>query len=110
MFRTRLASHSENVLIALSTCGRTASNREIKSGNFVGSGFLNDPPTVGSGAWIAAPMTTLVMSVPIRLTSKESCRSVAMITRIVRDVEDRIQTQDVRQHEEVQMQRMVSDH
>src|SRR5215212_9932807 len=111
MFRTRLASHSENVLIALSTCGRTASNREIRSPNFVGSGFLSDPPTVGNGAWIAAPMTTLVISVPSRFTSKESCKSVWPRSRGSSEIsKDRIQTQNIRQHEKVQVQRVVPDH
>src|SRR5215207_6013459 len=35
-----------------------------------------EAPTVGHGAWIAAPTVALLMSVPSRLMSNESCRSV----------------------------------
>jgi len=54
------------------TAGLMASRRSMRAGNLVGSGNLKKPPTVGRGAWMAAPMMVLLRSVPSCLMAKES--------------------------------------
>ncbi len=96
----------------LRTCGRTASSRASQPGE-LRLVRVSQEASHGRqwGVDRRVGYGVVLMSVPSRLISKESRRSVwPGVFRVVRDVEDRIHAENVREDEEVQVQRVVPDH